>query len=166
MALLCFLNWLFLLHLVSGIKETTVDLIEAQGYPAEVHFVTTNDGYILTVHRIPRPGAPVVFYQHGYESSSADMVLGPSNTTLGFLMSDQGFDVWMGNFRGNVYSKNHTSLNPNTIIGPFWDFTWWENGAMDIPAMLNYILETTSQEKLQVSIFKIIPCFMKNQATK
>ena len=166
MALLCLLNWLFLLHLVSGIKETTVDLIEAQGYPAEVHFVTTNDGYILTVHRIPRPGAPVVFYQHGYESSSADMGLGPSNTTLGFLMSDQGFDVWMGNFRGNVYSKNHTSLNPNTIIGPFWDFTWWENGAMDIPAMLNYILETTSQEKLQVSIFKIIPCFMKNQATK
>ena len=84
MALFCLINWiLFLLHLVSGIKETTVDLIEAQGYPAEVHFVTTNDGYILTVHRIPRPGAPVVFYQHGYESSSADVVLGPSNITLG-----------------------------------------------------------------------------------
>ena len=33
--------------------------------------------------RIPNPGMPVVFYQHGYESSSADLVLGPSETTLG-----------------------------------------------------------------------------------
>ena len=77
-------------------------------------------------------------------------------------MSDQGFDVWMGNFRGNVYSRNHTSLNPNTIIGPFWDFTWWENGVMDIPAMLNYILETTSQEKLQVLFPKLFHVFLRN----
>ena len=89
MTLLCLINWLFLLHLVSGTKETTVDLIEAQGYPAEVHYVPTTDGYILTVHRIPRPGAPVVFYQHGYESSSAELVLGHSNITLGLNLKIQ-----------------------------------------------------------------------------
>ena len=31
---------------------STVDLIEAEGYPAETHTVTTEDGYILTLHRL------------------------------------------------------------------------------------------------------------------
>ena len=30
---------------------STVALIEAEGYPAETHTVTTEDGYILTLHR-------------------------------------------------------------------------------------------------------------------
>ena len=51
--------YLSILKVVSGIKETTVDLIESQGYPAETHFVSTSDGYILTLHRIPHPGAPI-----------------------------------------------------------------------------------------------------------
>ena len=93
-----------------------------------------------------------MFYQHGYESSSADIVLGPSETTLGFILSDQGYDVWMGNFRGNVYSRNHTFQNPDIIVGPFWDFSWWENGVFDIPAMLDYVLETTGQDKLQAGL--------------
>ena len=31
---------------------STVDLIEAEGYPAETHTVITEDGYILTLHRL------------------------------------------------------------------------------------------------------------------
>ena len=31
--------------------STTVDLITAEGYPAETHTVTTDDGYILGLHR-------------------------------------------------------------------------------------------------------------------
>ena len=93
-----------------------------------------------------------MFYQHGYESSSAEIVLGPSETTLGFILSNQGYDVWMGNFRGNVYSRNHTFLNPDITVGPFWDFSWWENGVFDLPAMLDYVLETTGQDKLQAGL--------------
>lgn len=32
---------------------TTPELIQVRGYPAEVHHVTTDDGYILEMHRIP-----------------------------------------------------------------------------------------------------------------
>ena len=31
--------------------ETTADLIVEEGYPVETHEVTTDDGYLLTVHR-------------------------------------------------------------------------------------------------------------------
>ena len=31
--------------------SSTVDLIEAEGYPSETHSVTTEDGYILSLHR-------------------------------------------------------------------------------------------------------------------
>ena len=59
------------------------------------------------------------------------------------MMSEQGYDVWLINFRGNAYSRNHTVRSPNksqTILsqfldpdktaGPFWNFTWWEMGTM------------------------------------
>ncbi|RXG54876.1 Gastric triacylglycerol lipase, partial [Armadillidium vulgare] len=31
----------------------TPEIIQSFGYPAEVHHVTTEDGYILELHRIP-----------------------------------------------------------------------------------------------------------------
>jgi hypothetical protein len=34
-----------------GEAETTADLITSEGFPVEIHEVTTEDGYILTVHR-------------------------------------------------------------------------------------------------------------------
>ncbi|KAH8340807.1 hypothetical protein KR059_007146 [Drosophila kikkawai] len=135
-------------HLSLAKAPTTIDFIEDHGYPAERHYVTTDDGYIISLFRIPYSHnlnnqdekRPIVFLQHGlFASSDIWPSLGPDDG-LPFLLSDAGYDVWLGNTRGNRFSRNHTSLttkNPN-----FWRFSWHEIGYYDIAAAIDYTLST------------------------
>lgn len=66
---------------------------------------------------------------------------------LAYILADQGYDVWIGNARGNKYSRAHTYLDPDSGVD-FWDFTWHQIGIYDIPAMIDYVLEQTGQEDM------------------
>lgn len=65
---------------------------------------------------------------------------------LAYILADLGFDVWLGNARGNRYSRGHHSMSVESE--EFWDFSWHEIGFYDIPAMINYVLDTTKKDKL------------------
>ena len=76
--------------------KPTDEMVAEAGYPVETHIVATDDGYLLSVHRIPRgklvdeveEGArPTVFLQHGLLSSSADWVGFVNSNTLLSLTS-------------------------------------------------------------------------------
>jgi len=47
-------------------------------------------------------------------------VLGIPEKFLGYKLADEGYDVWLGNFRGNTYGKDHTDLS--TGSRDFWHF--------------------------------------------
>ncbi|KAJ9595467.1 hypothetical protein L9F63_013378, partial [Diploptera punctata] len=105
---------------------STVDLISNCRCSAEKHDVTTEDGYILQMQRIhscySTPYAiakPVVLIVHGIFSTSNDFVL-HCNQSLGFKLAELGYDVWLGNLRGNPYSRSHVKLDPDA--SEFWDF--------------------------------------------
>lgn len=128
-------------------------MLRKYGYTAENHHVTTSDGYNLGIHRCsggprspPRGGKPVAFLMHGMLSSSADYVLMGPQTSLVYMLSDLGYDVWMGNSRGNRYSNTHLRLNNETQ--EYWDFSWHEIAVFDLPAMIDYTLAFTGRPKL------------------
>ena len=84
-------DWYF--DVVQGAKFNLfwiqISLIEAAGYPAETHIVTTEDGYILQLHRIPYSKndlnvtaiRPIVFIQHGLMGTDEKYVLSWSKPT-------------------------------------------------------------------------------------
>ncbi|XP_069359251.1 lipase 1-like [Maniola hyperantus] len=133
------------------------DLVRKYNYPFEEHTVTTEDGYILGIHRIPhgrdsnnRPGnKPVAFLMHGLLASSADYITMGPGTAIAYYLAEEGFDVWLGNARGTHFSRRHTTLNPDARFNStFWQFSWDEIGNKDLPAMIDYVLDCTGKPAL------------------
>ncbi|KAL8478218.1 hypothetical protein ACS0TY_030205 [Phlomoides rotata] len=127
-------------------------LVETRGYTCEEHKVTTEDGYILSVQRIPTgrlggsetTGAkPPALLQHGLLSDARTWVLNPPDESLGFVLADNGFDVWLANSRGTSYSRGHTSLSPNDP--EYWNWSWDELAAYDLTATVQYVYSQTGQ---------------------
>lgn len=74
-------------------------------------------------------------------------VANPPNASLGFMLADAGFDVWLGNVRGNVYSRAHTTLNPDTDP-EFFEYSFDQHALRDLPAMLDHIVRVTGFERV------------------
>lgn len=127
----------------------TVQLIRRNGYPAETHTIQTEDGYLLSLHRIPRgknnqgnnKKRQPVFLQHGLLASSADWIIPGPEKGLAYVLADAGYDVWMGNVRGNTYSRAHVNISKDDE--KFWDFSWHQIGHYDVPASIDYINDLT-----------------------
>jgi lysosomal acid lipase/cholesteryl ester hydrolase len=150
------LSILMLLPVVlSGVKcelldesDEVTNYIKESGFRGEVHQVNTDDGYLLKVHRIVakvKTRKSPVFLMHGLSSTCGDYILSGPRRALAFLLSDNGYDVWMGNARGNKFSMNHTNLSFEAR--EFWNFSWHEIGYFDLPAMIDYTLKVSKAQK-------------------
>uniref|UniRef100_A0A8D2PEM3 Partial AB-hydrolase lipase domain-containing protein n=1 Tax=Zosterops lateralis melanops TaxID=1220523 RepID=A0A8D2PEM3_ZOSLA len=129
------------------------EIIRYHGFPSEEYEVTTEDGYILAVYRIPAGRndqntgqKPAVFLQHAFLGDATHWISNLPNNSLGFLLADAGYDVWLGNSRGNTWSLKHKTLKP--CQKEFWQFSFDEMGKYDIPAELNFIMNKTGQKNV------------------
>jgi lysosomal acid lipase/cholesteryl ester hydrolase len=62
------------------------------------------------------------------------------------VLVDAGFDVWLGNNRGCVYSKGHKKYTHNDF--EYFNYSFYEMGKFDLPAFITYILAKTGEKKL------------------
>ena len=121
----------------SSAPITAEHFITEAGYPQESHDVTTEDGYILSLHRLPHPNAKrTVFFQHGVLDTALGWVCSGVTDSLAFAAWDQGYDVWLGNTRSNPPRRH---INPNITHDRYWRYTLNELGMKDIRAQIEYI---------------------------
>ncbi|XP_036241596.1 putative lysosomal acid lipase/cholesteryl ester hydrolase [Molothrus aeneus] len=163
--------WLLLvaLCLAQGLEDATPDAelfhnperfmnisqkILFHGYPSEEYEVMTEDGYFLSLNRIPHgkggarlsgPRTPVLI-MHGFCLDGGDWVDNFPENSLAFILADAGHDVWIGNNRGSSWSRRHRSLS--VASEEFWDFSFHEMAVYDLPAMVGFILMQTEQQQL------------------
>ncbi|KAF2732363.1 alpha/beta-hydrolase [Polyplosphaeria fusca] len=140
------------------------ELCDLHGYYCEEHIVQTGDGYLLGLHRLGwRRGEEdvrvnagsgkggvkkkVVYMHHGLlMNSEVWLCLTERERCLPFMLVERGYDVWLGNNRGNKYSKKSVHSAPTSTT--FWDFSMDQFAFHDIPDSIDYILSTTHQHSL------------------
>jgi len=84
--------------------------------------------------------------QHGIEADMMQWVYHDASVAPAFVLARAGYDVWLGNNRGNRFSQTHETLDPKKK--EYWQFTWEELGTKDTPAVMDYITKTTGAAKI------------------
>ncbi|XP_063695994.1 lipase 3-like [Culicoides brevitarsis] len=148
---------LFIFLLLIALKGTNQnqlmeEKIHQDGYKSEFHTVETPDGYFLQVVRVKNDvalpkDAPVFLLMHGlFQSAGMWVCQNDTRNSLAYQLRDAGIDVWLGNVRGTSLSQRHKTLTIDDAA--FWDYSMHEMGTIDIPSMIDYILDVTAQKKL------------------
>ncbi|CAK1579877.1 unnamed protein product [Parnassius mnemosyne] len=122
------------------------ELASKYGYTAQLYDAFTEDGYILRLFRIPGPRKVPILLMHGILDSANSWII-RGNMSLAITLANQGYDVWLGNCRGNRYSRRHIYLDPN-VDDDFWDFSFHEYGFYDLAAIIDTVLYITGADRL------------------
>ena len=128
------------------------EIIEGRGYIANQYIVKTDDNYYLTLYRIRSRNTPansskkVVFLQHGLFDSAHTWINNLANQSLGFILADAGYDVFLGNSRGSTYSRGHAHLDPK--YAKYWAFSYDEMVKFDLPTSINFVVKEAGLEKV------------------
>ncbi|XP_075166249.1 lipase 3-like isoform X2 [Haematobia irritans] len=146
--------------------KTTTDRVQRAGYKCANYDFYTQDGYGLRIFRIKNTSSsleessetssitkrPVVLLMHGIASSSDSWVLEDLSNPLAYDLLNNGYDVWLGNNRGNTYGQKH--LHMSSYDREFWRFSFHEGTTI---ALVLLSMNTEYNRKFK-SITMFSPC--------
>ncbi|KAL4510601.1 hypothetical protein ABPG72_004755 [Tetrahymena utriculariae] len=139
------------------------------GYNFEEYFVETEDGFIISIHRVrakkdSESEASQKFFSnetsinmnmetlqqlqkknpilmgHGLGGSSDTFNRNVEEKSLAYFLARNGYDVFIMNSRGNKYSNQHKIYSREQ--SEYWDFSFQDMAKYDVPAVANYILNS------------------------
>lgn len=119
----------------------------ALGLNLEEYSITTDDGHILTLHRVVDPNdlpqdrdrKKPILLQHGLLLCSGAW-LSPGQNSLPFYFMEQGYDVWMGNNRSG-FKARHTEHTGNLMHNEkVWDWDSRHLAYYDLPCIIDNVL--------------------------
>ena len=148
--------FIFLLFFQLISPNLTIDLdtyykeyIETFGYKLEENPVVTDDGYILSLWHLysKMSNGKIIFMQHGL-ADTAWTFFQLEEKSLPFLLLNEGYDVWLGNLRGNIFSNKHISKDPKESKSGYYDYSIDNFITSDLPAMVNFIKSKTGGKKM------------------
>ena len=126
------------------------------GFEVESHFVATDDHYVNQMFRVydsqrrEEGFKGAVLLLHGFTDSSDNFVVNTKERAPAFVLASQGYDVYLGNFRGNYYSQGHQYLDSSNDVRYWEHATLFRQGLHDIPAFVNEVLKQSGFEKLTI----------------
>ena len=110
----------------SDVGKTFEEICTENGFATENYTLTTPDGYILSLYRIPGTTQyedtkkPVVLMMHCQDGDMMEWLWNSSEKANALMLVRAGYDVWLGNNRGNKYSSTHTTLTMDDEA--YWDY--------------------------------------------
>lgn len=134
---------------------TIEDLVLRYNFKCETYLVKTGDGYVLGLHRIISTDRtsvekPPVLMMHDIEGGSVDFLINWPENSPALTLVDQGYDVWLGNNRGNFYSRAHVSMTEKDSA--YWKFGPEDMGMQDLPTLIDFILAKRNLNQLEAYI--------------
>ena len=63
------------------------------------------------------------------------------------MLVDEGYDIWIGNNRGTMYSWDHETID-SAVDDDYWMWTWAEMGLYDDTANITMIKKQTGLDKI------------------
>jgi len=80
------------------------------------------------------------------QSSEAFAIRERASDSLPLVLAEAGYDVWLGNNRGNKYSHKHVHKKPTSE--EFWDYSLDDLARFDLPTMIDHVLAQTGAKSL------------------
>jgi predicted alpha/beta hydrolase len=92
-----------------------------------------------------QPNLPIVFIQHGLTQSSDAWVANDETRSIAYMLANQGFDVFLGNGRGNKYALKSDRFPIDS--NEYADYSFSEHANYDLPALFMKVKEVTQRSE-------------------
>ncbi|CAH0556004.1 unnamed protein product [Brassicogethes aeneus] len=130
------------------VDATIPEIINNYGFKSESYNVTTLDGYIIEIFRIPsklneisnKTKTPLILFHGMARDARSWLILGEDSPAIYY--AKKGYDVWLANRRGTEYSS-HIKYSRNDK--EFWNFSFHEMGTIDVPTVVEKVAEVSKQ---------------------